>query len=53
MIDLHDWWKVVDDLSEKHDLNERQKAEQEERGNNNPSSLEPLNLHIWSAPSHR
>ena len=31
MIDLHDWWKVVDDLSEKHDLNERQKAELERR----------------------
>lgn len=31
MIDLHDWWKVVDDLSEKHDLDERQKAELERR----------------------
>jgi hypothetical protein len=29
MIDLHDWWKVVDDLSKKHDLNERRKAELE------------------------
>ena len=29
MIDLHDWWIVVDDLSKKHDLNECQKAELE------------------------
>ena len=31
MIDLYDWWKVVDDLSEKHEFNERQKSEQERR----------------------
>lgn len=29
MIDLHDWWKVVDDLSKKHGLNAPRKAELE------------------------
>ena len=31
MTDLYEWWKVVDDLSEKHALNSVQKAELESR----------------------
>ena len=31
MIDLYKWWKVADDLSEKHELNAGQKAELERK----------------------